>query len=204
MTAQTGHIYKWNDTKGFGFIKSAQGEEIFFHISAFQGQGRPQIGSQVNFVRSVDEQNRTRALKVMPVQAFKAKPLFNVKLWLGLAALLLLAALAFNASFNTGNQAPVSQAQFDPELSKTLALIAQGGPYPHRQDGTVFHNREQKLPSKPRGYYHEFTVRTPGVKNRGARRVVTGGEPPEVYYYTEDHYQNFVMLKVPAHALSKP
>jgi len=78
-----------------------------------------------------------------------------------------------------------------PEAHATLARIAHNGPFPHRQDGSVFHNRERLLPAKPRGYYHEYTVATPGADDRGARRIVTGGNPPEVYYYTADHYQSF-------------
>ena len=75
-----------------------------------------------------------------------------------------------------------------------LALIEQGGPFKHEKDGVVFGNRERLLPGKPRGYYREYTVRTPGVSSRGARRIVCGGEPPakpEACYYTEDHYASF-------------
>ncbi|MEV7615970.1 ribonuclease domain-containing protein [Streptomyces sp. NPDC089799] len=71
----------------------------------------------------------------------------------------------------------------------TLALIDQGGPYPYRQDGTVFGNFEKALPRQKRGYYHEFTVRTPGERDRGARRLVTGGGGE--LYYTDDHYDTF-------------
>jgi guanyl-specific ribonuclease Sa len=78
-----------------------------------------------------------------------------------------------------------------PEAHDTLALIARGGPYPHRQDGTVFNNFERRLPSRPRGYYREFTVRTPGLSHRGPRRIVTGGQPPAEYWYTDDHYESF-------------
>lgn len=84
-----------------------------------------------------------------------------------------------------------------PEAHHTLALIARGGPFPHRQDGGVFGNREHLLPSEPRGYYHEYTVETPGAHNRGARRIVTGGNPPVVYYYTDDHYRSFRAFEVP-------
>lgn len=98
---------------------------------------------------------------------------------------------------DTSVQSTTTSAQpANPELSKTLALIQQGGPFPYRQDGTVFQNREGLLPDKPRGYYHEYTVDTPGLNHRGARRVVTGGNPPAVYYYTEDHYQSFITLEV--------
>lgn len=78
-----------------------------------------------------------------------------------------------------------------PEAHATLRLIATGGPFPHRQDGSVFQNRENRLPRQPRGYYHEYTVRTPGSRDRGARRIVTGGEPPREYFYTDDHYRSF-------------
>ncbi|AKU13539.1 guanyl-specific ribonuclease Sa [Azoarcus sp. CIB] len=77
------------------------------------------------------------------------------------------------------------------EATATLALIDRGGPFPYRKDGTVFQNRERLLPEKPRGYYREYTVPTPGENDRGARRIVTGGNPPEVYYYTADHYRSF-------------
>ncbi|HEU0151999.1 MAG TPA: ribonuclease domain-containing protein [Arenimonas sp.] len=78
-----------------------------------------------------------------------------------------------------------------PEARDTLALIARDGPYPHRQDGGVFSNFEGRLPSRPRGYYREFTVRTPGLSHRGPRRIVTGGRPPVEYWYTDDHYESF-------------
>jgi guanyl-specific ribonuclease Sa len=77
------------------------------------------------------------------------------------------------------------------ELYNTLERIRQNGPYPYQRDGITFENRERLLPIKPRGYYREFTVDTPGLSHRGPRRVVTGGNPPEVFYYTEDHYRSF-------------
>lgn len=78
-----------------------------------------------------------------------------------------------------------------PEAIETLQLIQQGGPFPYRKDGTVFQNRERRLPDRPRGYYREYTVPTPGSPDRGARRIVAGGQPPEVFYYTHDHYRSF-------------
>lgn len=84
-----------------------------------------------------------------------------------------------------------------PEARETVALIARGGPFPHRQDGTVFANREGRLPPQPRGYYREYTVETPGLDYRGARRIITGGHPPVVYYYTDDHYRTFRAFEVP-------
>lgn len=80
------------------------------------------------------------------------------------------------------------------EAQTTHRLILAGGPFPHGKDGTVFGNRERKLPRKVRGYYHEYTVATPGARNRGARRLVCGGNPPQrpdVCYYTDDHYASF-------------
>ncbi|MEJ2804207.1 ribonuclease [Comamonadaceae bacterium PP-2] len=75
----------------------------------------------------------------------------------------------------------------------TFALILAGGPFPHDKDGSVFGNRERLLPIHPRGYYREYTVRTPGVRTRGARRIVCGGRPrtPDACYYTSDHYASY-------------
>ncbi|HUH54563.1 MAG TPA: ribonuclease domain-containing protein [Rhodanobacter sp.] len=78
-----------------------------------------------------------------------------------------------------------------PEARDTLRRIASGGPFAHSQDGTVFGNYERHLPQQPRGYYHEYTVETPGARNRGVRRIITGDTPPRVYYYTDDHYRSF-------------
>lgn len=80
------------------------------------------------------------------------------------------------------------------EARRTHRLILKGGPFPYDKDGTVFFNRERLLPPQPRGWYREYTVRTPGVRNRGARRIVCGGKPihqPEVCFYTADHYASF-------------
>lgn len=88
----------------------------------------------------------------------------------------------------------ISRAELPPEGRETLALIYQGGPFPHARDGVEFRNYEKLLPQKPRGYYREYTVATPGVKHRGARRIVCGGQPPtqpEACWYTADHYRSF-------------
>ena len=82
-----------------------------------------------------------------------------------------------------------------PEAHDVLARIARGGPYAHRQDGSVFGNYEGLLPKQPRGFYHEFTVETPNARDRGARRIITGGEPPTEYYYSDDHYRSFRRFK---------
>jgi ribonuclease T1 len=95
----------------------------------------------------------------------------------------------------TGPNCPVSStplpAYLPPEACDTLTRIVDRGPFQHRQDGVVFGNYEGLLPPEPRGYYHEYTVETPGADNRGARRIIVGGNPPEVYYYTDDHYRSF-------------
>jgi ribonuclease T1 len=82
------------------------------------------------------------------------------------------------------------------EARQTLALIRSGGPFPHRQDGSVFQNREGRLPRQSRGYYREYTVDTPGLDHRGTRRIVTGGQPPREYYYTDDHYESFRRFEI--------
>ncbi|MDT0398647.1 MULTISPECIES: ribonuclease domain-containing protein [Streptomyces] len=79
------------------------------------------------------------------------------------------------------------------EAHDTLDLIEQGGPYPYEQDGTVFQNREGILPGRSAGYYHEYTVITPGSPTRGARRIVTGEQNQEDYY-TADHYASFDLV----------
>ena len=85
----------------------------------------------------------------------------------------------------------------DAQIDQTLALIKQGGPFSYpNKDGTTFYNREGKLPAQSQGYYREYTVPTPGVSHRGARRIVTGGHPPTIYYLTVDHYDSFRQLQV--------
>lgn len=82
------------------------------------------------------------------------------------------------------------------EAHAVLGRIAHGGPFDYRQDGGVFQNRERQLPPQPRGYYREYTVETPGSPDRGARRIITGGEPPSEYWYTDDHYRSFRRFEV--------
>lgn len=85
------------------------------------------------------------------------------------------------------------------EARQTLALIREGGPYPYEKDGTVFGNYERKLPRQRRGYYTEYTVKTPQVRSRGARRIIAGGPDgrPTEFYYTDDHYQTFRRIEFP-------
>ncbi|QDH68781.1 ribonuclease domain-containing protein [Marilutibacter alkalisoli] len=92
---------------------------------------------------------------------------------------------------DTPRTADALPAFLPPEARPVLVRIAKGGPHPHRQDGGVFQNRERRLPQQPRGWYREYTVATPGARDRGARRIVTGGDPPSEYWYTRDHYRSF-------------
>ena len=115
-----------------------------------------------------------------------------LRLLLMLALVAGLVACAPPAGSDTGLP---SHAGLPPEAIETLALIQRGGPFPYRKDGTTFQNRERLLPAKPRGYYREYTVPTPGARDRGARRIVTGGNPPEVFYYTADHYSSFRQIE---------
>jgi ribonuclease T1 len=113
----------------------------------------------------------------------------------GFSALLLFITallLTYNASaFQAGGLPTVRLADLPPEAQQTILLIQQGGPFPYEKDGSVFGNYEKVLPQQKRGYYREFTVRTPHARNRGARRIITGGRPPHEYYYTADHYRTF-------------
>ncbi len=85
--------------------------------------------------------------------------------------------------------ASVAMADLPPEAIEVLALIAAGGPFPYRQDGAAFQNREGLLPGRQQGAYREYTVETPGSSDRGARRLVV--EAGSVLYYTDDHYDSF-------------
>lgn len=81
------------------------------------------------------------------------------------------------------------------EAREALQLIDRGGPFPYRRDGVTFQNRERRLPEQARNFYREYTVSTPGLQTRGARRIVTGGSPPAVFYYTDDHYRSFARIR---------
>ncbi len=112
-----------------------------------------------------------------------------------LTGVLVPGADARNAAAPVAGQAQdtVTAAQLPREAVSVLNLIAAGGPYPYEKDGIVFGNRERLLPPQRRGYYHEYTVRTPRVRHRGARRIVCGGPARQTSncYYSDDHYTSF-------------
>ena len=122
----------------------------------------------------------------------------------GAAGALLLAAALCGAGGSVqalapspGSASEVSIGQLPPEARRTHQLIRDGGPFPYSKDGTVFGNRERLLPRAPRGYYREYTVPTPGSRDRGARRIVCGGQrpaAPDACYYTDDHYASFRLI----------
>ncbi len=114
---------------------------------------------------------------------------------LRLMALLVLPAvgLAFWHADRVTEPGSIHVSQLPPEGRQTLALIKRGGPFPYAKDGTVFHNREGRLPPQPRGYYREYTVVTPGARDRGARRIVAGRDGD--YWYTADHYRSFKRIR---------
>jgi ribonuclease T1 len=108
-----------------------------------------------------------------------------VRLLAALLALVVLPALAF--------QKEIPLEALPAEARQTLERIKHNGPFPYRQDGKTFGNRERRLPLRAQGYYREYTVKTPGSRDRGARRIVAGngGE----FYYTEDHYRSFRRIR---------
>ena len=98
------------------------------------------------------------------------------------------------AQSELASQVDVALATLPKEARSTYRLIFVGGPFDSHKDGVVFGNRERILARKPKGFYHEYTVRTPGVRSRGARRIVCGGDTPtspDVCYYSDDHYASF-------------
>jgi ribonuclease T1 len=112
-----------------------------------------------------------------------------LKIWCFFLAAMLLSLQVFAR----GELSQINSVSLPVEAQQVLKLIRQGGPFPYEKDGIVFGNYEGILPKQKRGYYHEYTVTTPGQRNRGARRIVAGGEPAvsHEYYYTDDHYATF-------------
>ena len=221
MTRHQGHIKHWNSSKGYGFIARPDEDDVFVHISQLDRSIRPRTGLDVTFGLKQDHKGRWQAQSV-ELASGSAETLNNEqhgplqRLWrlilmfaaLILAGFILLKSITPFYSMQGASEAqqqvqtqagpllPGSPHADNPQLQHTLRLILQGGPYPYRQDNGIFHNRERLLPQKQPGYYREYTVPTPGASDRSTRRVVTGGNPPEIWYYTEDHYRSFIRLEV--------
>ena len=124
--------------------------------------------------------------------------IFSKRCWLFFVALLFSCSVLAKEAPPDGSQiTDVAIGALPPEAAQTLKLIKQGGPYPYAKDGVVFGNYEGVLPRRRRGYYHEFTVTTPYARNRGARRIITGGNPQTSgeYFYTKDHYRTFQRIR---------
>ena len=132
----------------------------------------------------------------------------DARSWVGLAVALVAALFVFfqwtsptpaphDSPGSSSSPGTIQESDLPPEARHTLDLIDAGGPFPHDQDGAVFHNFERQLPEQPDGYYHEYTVETPGSDDRGARRIVTGSstQQPVEYYWTDDHYQSFERIE---------
>lgn len=110
-----------------------------------------------------------------------------------LALLPVVLALASPVAARSDPVGEIAIADLPPEARQTITAIRRGGPFPYERDGVVFGNRERILPAKPRGYYHEYTVKTPGSRNRGARRIVSGKEGE--LFYSDDHYASFRRIR---------
>ena len=114
--------------------------------------------------------------------------------WAALAAFVAIASPASLAQFAPSPPpAQVAAKDLPKEARETLALVRKGGPFPYAKDGAVFGNREGRLPRKKRGYYREYTVKTPGERTRGKRRIVAGRDAD--YWYTDDHYATFRRIR---------
>lgn len=107
------------------------------------------------------------------------------------------ASLARSPEKSAESLPPVALQTLPEQAQQTYRLVLSGGPFPYRKDGSVFGNRERLLPGKARGYYREYTVPTPNSPDRGARRIVCGGErptEPDACFYTADHYASFRLI----------
>ena len=123
----------------------------------------------------------------------RGNPLRRWGLGVSIAACLLVGAEA-SARQTAGTLEPIRVSQLPPDAQAVHRSIRAGGPFAYPKDGTVFGNRERILPSRPRGFYREYTVARPGARDRGGRRIVCGGheaKAPETCFYTVDHYSSF-------------
>jgi ribonuclease T1 len=119
--------------------------------------------------------------------------LLAVVMWAAFAAASLPSADTLAREHPSTSKREIAVASLPREAQETLAAIKRGGPFASNRDGVVFGNYERRLPARQRGYYREYTVSTPGAKNRGARRIVAG-ERSE-YYYSDDHYRTFRRIR---------
>jgi ribonuclease T1 len=132
-----------------------------------------------------------------PRTSFRRRPL----LALIILMLLLGGGYAVRALHGSNGHSPpvatslstVTLSSLPPQARQTVSLIQRGGPFPYPHDGIVYQNLERHLPAEPSGYYHEYTVVTPGSADRGTRRIITGGGR---FYYTGDHYATFVLIRI--------
>ena len=130
-----------------------------------------------------------------------ARQMTALQRWMPVLLGLVLSICTFLVQARSATEAQTSSTLSVTDLPRegqeTYQLIRKGGPFPYEKDGTVFGNRERLLPREARGFYREYTVRTPGVKHRGARRIVCGGQiprSPQTCYYTQDHYASFRVI----------
>ena len=126
------------------------------------------------------------------------RSLQSLRLWFTVA--LLASTILAAASAEARESVPereIAIGKLPTEARDMLELIRAGGPFAYERDGVTFGNREHLLPAQRRGYYHEYTVATPGARNRGARRIICGGarRAPDVCYYTDDHYASFRRIR---------
>ena len=132
-------------------------------------------------------------LKAVASQACKASFAYGFAFVMAAACLVAPLPSFARGPAPTVDSTTVALAELPVQARKTYALIREGGPFPFDKDGSAFGNRERQLPKAKRGYYREYTVKTPGSRDRGARRIVCGGPAltPDACFYTNDHYTSF-------------
>ena len=130
-------------------------------------------------------------VKAGPIE--RSRSPLKVAVDIGSRGLLSSSGFCSSGFFSSGafcfSESEIGKKQLPKEAVETIALIRKGGPFPHQRDGSTFGNRERMLPSRERGWYREYTVKTPGARDRGARRIVAGRDG--TLYYTDDHYRSF-------------
>lgn len=221
---QSGTIKHWNADKAYGFIDvDHQSEDVFFHVSNVQLSQPLSVGQRVYFNSARNEKNQLNATEVTttppktvgnrtPNRQNQSQNRQTKNSWIttifSILGLLLVVYFGANTlpdkwasdepeTASTSQTTSATDITGDAQIDQTIALIQQGGPFPYPdKDGTTFYNRENRLPAQSSGYYREYTVPTSGISHRGAKRIVTGGTPPTVYYLTLDHYESFSKLEV--------